>query len=136
MMSRHANQSHARRTAARLLLALLLAVAPVLTFAGGSPVSVTDADGSASSAIASMPCHTGAGPEADSGPQAACPHCTVDGPVSQCHCCGYAAPAGLISLCIDPTTTPAAGLSKRLYSTDPLPESPGDRLYRPPIIHG
>jgi len=80
-----------------------------------------------------MPCHTDAGQAAEPA-QPACPHCAGEGPLSQCQCCGFAAPAGLISLDPGPAAAPADGMPAHLKITDPLPESPGDRFYRPPIF--
>lgn len=70
----------------------------------------------------------------DTGQQDACPHCASDGAASQCHCCGYAAPAGLGFEADVHTDTQPSGLPMRLAATDPLPDASGDRLYRPPIV--
>lgn len=135
VMYRKSGLPDARRTTARLLLALLLALAPVLTLAGGMPVSASTDQFVAAQADQQMPCHSDAGQTAEAAPQASCPHCSSgSGQLSQCHCCDYAAPAGLISLDLSPATVPVNGILPRLHITDPLPDSPGGRLYRPPII--
>lgn len=119
------------------MLSLLLMLAPVLTAAGSVPMMVS-VDARASTAPAQMPCHPSevqpmqAG---EIGQQDSCPHCTGDAPASQCHCCGYAAPAGLsVSTGISPDHHPG-GAPLRPATADPLPETQGDRLYRPPIAH-
>jgi hypothetical protein len=125
-----------RRAAGRLLLSLLLLLAPVLTAAAGVPMMVA-ANAGATTAPAQMPCHPNAQPmqTVETGQQDACPHCTGDAPASQCHCCGYAAPAGLsVPTGISPDQHPG-GAAPRLATTDPLPKTQGDRLYRPPIAH-
>lgn len=134
MMSTKSGNPNGRRTLARIMLALLLALAPVLTFAGGMPATaLTDRD-MVTQADQQMPCHDGAGQTAEAASQAGCPHCSDSDRLSQCQCCDYAAPAGLISLDLNPATAPVDGIPSRLRITDPLPESADERLYRPPII--
>ncbi len=132
MIPSQTDRRHASRALARLWLVLLLVLTPLLTFAGGTPVSSADGDGgSVSLADQPMPCHEGDGQPLQ---QPACPHCAGDGTASQCHCCDFAAPAGLSRLAAGLTTPPQAGMLRRLPASDPLPDSPGDLLYRPPII--
>ncbi len=128
------NQKHRRyasRALARLWLALLLAATPVLTFAGG--VSVFAADEMTPTRADQAPCHEGGGQSMDSAQQADCQHCAGDGPASQCHCCDFAAPAGLAGLGSGPAGPPQADMPVRLPVSKPLPHSPGEPLYRPPI---
>ena len=134
MMSTKSGNPNGRRTLARTMLALLLALAPLLTFAGGMPAAASADRDIVTQADQQMPCHGGAGQTADAASQAGCPHCSDGEQLSQCHCCDYAAPAALISLDLDPATAPADGIRSRLRITDPLPESADERLYRPPII--
>lgn len=138
MSSTAAHRPKRRRAAYRLLLSLLLALAPFSASAAGMPMLTVDADASAST-TQQMPCH----PErtaqsvqsAENMQQDACPHCTGDGPASQCHCCGYAAPAGL-GLQADALADSHPGDPPlRMGVTDPLPDSPGYRPFRPPIFH-
>lgn len=118
----------------RLLLAVLLAISPLLTMAqGGGPAPVEGIE-----AAVPVPCHPGPGsgqaiPEAALSPADNCPHCKGDAPASQCHCCGYAAPAGLSALFDTPTAVPDSGPPRRAPAPDALPESPRDGLFRPPI---
>ena len=135
MKSRKSARPHTRQTAARLLPALLLALAPVLTFAGGMPPTASADQNIAAQAGQQMPCHGGAGQTqaAETASQAGCPHCSEGEPLSQCHCCDYAAPAGLIGLDLSPPPAPVDSIRPRLRVNDPLPDSPDDRLYRPPI---
>lgn len=130
-----ADSRNGSRASTRLLCSLLLVIAPLLANAAGISMMISGPD-AASPASAQMPCHSGdtqpmpasAAAQAD-----ACPHCDGDGPASQCHCCGHAAPAGLsFQTAIQPDRHPD-GPPLRMAVTDPLPDSPGDRLYRPPI---
>lgn len=122
---------------ARLLLSLLLVIAPL--FANAAGMTMTDSGtGTGTPVSAQMPCHSDdiqpMQASAAAG-QVPCPHCSGDGPASQCHCCGYAAPAGLGSQTgIHPVRHPKAP-RLRVSVTKPLPDSPGDRLFRPPIVH-
>jgi len=133
MMSETTARSGYRGIAARLLLAWLLALGPVLAAAGAAPGPVPAADHPVSESENPMPCHTGAGQTAEPA-QPACPHCSGDGPLSQCQCCDFAAPAGMAGLHSLPTRWPVDGTPPRSRINPPLPESPGDRLYRPPIL--
>ena len=134
MMSTKSGKPNGRCTLARIMLALLLALAPVLTFAGGVLAAASADRDIVTQADQQMPCHGGAGQQAEAASHAGCPHCSDGDQLSQCHCCDYAAPAGLISLDLGPATPPVDGIRSRLRTTDPLPESAADRLYRPPII--
>ena len=137
MMSAVTARSEPAGMALRLLLALLLLVAPLLTVAGGMSPAGNGADTAetmAAHAHHAMPCHAVDGPTKDSVPEAVCPHCSGDGPLSQCECCTFAAPPGLVSLDAGPTQPPFNGMTTRLPRSGPLPESPGDRLFRPPIV--
>ena len=131
MMQKSARRPDASQVAGRLLLALVLAFAPLLATSEGMPETVIAADDAAHSSYG-MPCHPA---QAGQAQQDACAHCTGDGAASQCHCCGYAAPAGLgfragaLPDCHTDDAPP------RMAASDPLPESSGDRLYRPPIFH-
>jgi hypothetical protein len=130
-----ADRRNRSRVSARLLLALLLVLAPLLANAAGIPMMISGPD-AATPVSAQMPCHSGDQQPlqaAASVQQDACPHCTGDGPASQCHCCGQATPAGLSFLPGIHPDRHADGAPLRLAVTDPLPDSPGDRLYRPPI---
>lgn len=125
-----------RRAAGRLLLSLFLMLAPVLAAAGSVTLMVA-ADTGTTTGPTQMPCHPSVQPmqALETGQQDACPHCTGDAPASQCHCCGYAAPAGLsVHTGISPDHHPG-GAPLRLATADPLSETQGDRLYRPPIAH-
>ena len=136
MLQTTADRQNRSRAAARLLLSLLLMIAPLLAAAGVAPVTLAAGDGGNSPASAPMPCHTLEAQttrSAETAQQDACPHCTGDAPASQCHCCGYAAPAGLGFHTDMLSDTRADGLPLRLAATHPLPDSPGDCLYRPPI---
>jgi hypothetical protein len=134
MTSTKSGKPNGRRTLARVMLALLLTLAPLLTLAGGMPAAASADQEIVTQADQQMPCHGDAGQTADAASQAGCPHCSDGDRLSQCHCCDYAAPAALISLDLDPATAPADGIRSRLRITDPLPKSAVDRLYRPPII--
>ena len=120
--------------AARLLLAMLLALGPVLTFAAGMPLTISADQDPAAHAEQPMPCHGGTGQKTEAAAQSDCPHCSGGDRLSPCHCCEYAAPAGLISIDLNPPPTPVDGIRSNLHANEPLPDSPGDRLYRPPII--
>ena len=130
------DKRNSRQAAARLLLSLLLLIAPLLANAAGIPMMNSGAD--ATTPVSNqMPCHSGDAQPTQS-PAAAqahgCPHCTGDAPATQCHCFGHATPAGLgFQAAIHPSRH-ADGAVPRGVVTDPLPDSPGDRLYRPPII--
>jgi hypothetical protein len=131
MMQKNARYPDAGRMAGRLLLALVLAIVPLLATSGGMPRPVSATDDAAKTSQ-DMPCHPAA---AERVQQDACPHCTGDSAASKCHCCGYVAPAGLgfqagILLDDHPGDAPP-----RMVASVPLPESSGDRLYRPPIFH-
>lgn len=132
-----ADSRNHRRASARLLLSLLLVIAPLLANAAGISMMISGAD-TATPVSAQMPCHSGDTQpmKASTAAQAdACPHCDGDSPASQCHCCGHAAPAGLsFQTAIHPDRHPD-GPPLRLATADPLPDSLGDRLYRPPIVH-
>lgn len=134
MTSKKSGNPNGRRTLVRIMLALLLALVPVLTFAGGIPATASADQDIVAQADQQMPCHGGAGQAADAASQAGCPNCSDGDQLSQCPCCDYAVPAGLISLDLNPATAPVDGIRSRLRITDPLPESADDRLYRPPII--
>lgn len=136
MMHRTANHRTRSRAVSCLLLALLLAIAPLLAVAGGARTSATNND--APGTLTQMPCHADAAQLSqtpDLAQQEACPHCTADAPASQCHCCGYAAPAGLTGLAGASLKVTANEMPARLAATKALPKSSGDRLYRPPIFH-
>ena len=130
MMQQSARRPDASQVFGRLLLVLLLALAPLPATSGGTPGTVPAADEAAQTSY-DMPCHQA---QTERAPQDACPDCATDGSASQCHCCGHAAPAGLgfqshIVLDGYPDDAPP-----RMAASDPLPESSGDRLYRPPIF--
>lgn len=114
-----------------LVLTLLLAFAPLLSIAQSMPPLSTageTADGD------TMPCHThaGAGGEAATA-LAPCPHCNGDAPLSQCQCCGYAVPAGLIAALVIAYSSPQGSESYDVRLPEDLPMSPDERLFRPPI---
>jgi len=132
-----AYRRHRSQAAARLLLSLLLVIVPLLANAAGKTMMNSGAD-AATPVSAQMPCHSDDTQpmQAPAATQAnACPHCTGDGPASQCHCCGHAAPAGLSFQTAVHPDRDRNGPPLRMAVTDPLPDSPGDRLYRPPIVH-
>jgi len=132
MMQKNARHPDAGRMAGRLLLALVLAIVPLLATSDGMPRPVSAADDAAQTSRQDMPCHPAAAERAQ---QDACPHCTGDAAASKCHCCGYAAPAGLgFQAGILPDNHPGDAPPCMVASV-PLPESSGDRLYRPPIFH-
>ena len=130
MMQKNARRPDVGHVAGRLLLALVLAIAPLLATSHGMPTTVSAADDAAQTNY-DMPCHPA---QAEQTQQDACPHCTGDGAASQCHCCGYAAPAGLgFQAGILPDSYPDDA-PPRMTASGPLPQSADDRLYRPPII--
>jgi len=131
MMQKNARRPNASQVAGRLLLALALAFAPLLATSAGMPATVTAADNAAQTNY-DMPCHPA---QTERAQQDACPHCTGDGAASQCHCCGYAAPAGPGFQAGTPPDSHPNDAPPRMTASDPLPESSGDRLYRPPIFH-
>ena len=136
MMFATTSRSGHQSVALRLLLALLLALVPLPTIAGNVSPAANAADDMAASTGHNdhqMPCHADNGTAVDPVRDLGCPHCTGDAPLSQCECCTLAAPPGLISLDSDPTQPPFNGVTTRLPRSSPLPESPGDRLFRPPI---
>lgn len=129
--------SSRRRTFAatplRLLLTLLLALAPLLSLGQTPPgLPTTGDDGSAR-----MPCHTIAHTE-PAAPSSAdrhdCPDCCGAASAAQCHCCGHTAPAGLTGPSeIDPGPILSGPESQSLRVAE-LPDSPPDGPYRPPIL--
>jgi hypothetical protein len=131
MMQKSLRRHNASQVARRLLLALVLIFAPLLAISDGMPTTMTAADDAAQTNH-DMPCHPA---QAEQTQQDACPHCTGDGAASQCHCCSYAAPAGLGFQAGTLPDSYADGAPPRMTASDPLPESSGDRLYRPPIFH-
>jgi hypothetical protein len=131
MMQKDTRGFDAIQVVGRLLLVLLLACAPPLAISDGMPTPVK-AGNDAAAITYEMPCHPA---EAERAQKDACPHCTGEGTASQCQCCGYAVPAGMgfearTLLDRHPDDAPP-----RMAVNDPLPESSGDRLYRPPIFH-
>ncbi len=120
-----------RRPGLRLALALLLVLLPLLTHALPQLVHTDDIG-----AAPMMPCHGTPGdlvqtpaPEIENG----CPHCCGEAPASQCHCCGFTAPAGLPELAFASPLTLGDGKAIATIADDPLPDSPDDPFYRPPI---
>ena len=130
MMQTSARRAHASQVAGRLLLALVLILAPLLGTSEGMPKAVI-APADAAQTSYEMPCHP---TQAEQAQQGACPHCTGDGAASQCHCCGYAAPAGLGFQAGTLPDSYADDSPPRMAASDRLTESSGDRLYRPPIF--
>ena len=116
-----------------LLLALLLALSPLMS-AAQAPAA---ADNTAGAAVSStqMPCHSDSISGSSDIPtmHADCPHCAGDAPANQCQCCDQAAPAGLLTPTIDGQATSTGDADRAAMLSDALPRSPGERLYRPPI---
>lgn len=125
--------SRPRKRCLHLLLALLLALAPLLS--GAQPL-ISDAEaGAGEPTTTQMPCHSHAGgdhvhmPTADAGD---CPHCSGDAPLDQCDCCEQAVPAAVAVYAPTGGDT-CADTRPRMSYTRFLPRSPGERIYRPPI---
>jgi hypothetical protein len=116
-----------------LLLAVLLAMSPLLTMAqGGGPAPVEGVG-----ATAQMPCHQDTAqttPDTDPSRADPCPHCTGDSPASQCHSCGFPTPAGLGTLANPPVTGGPESALRHPLANEALPELPHDDLFRPPIF--
>lgn len=116
----------------RLMLALLLALSPLWSFAGMPTAAADD-----KVAAGGMPCHAGAGHHGDalkSGSDSACPHCDGGGAAVQCQCAHFTVPAGAPPAVV---TTDIATFLTAVSSepvTEPIPDSPRNRLYRPPIV--
>ncbi len=114
----------------RLLLALVLVLSPMWSLAQMPPAPVDATD-----AAVDMPCHAGASSDHQQAKSSApCPHCDGGGTPAQCQCCHYAAPAGA------PVNTITADIATYLAEVsaepvpDSIPDSPRNRLYRPPIV--
>ena len=123
---------HSRRLSLRFVLALLLVFLPLLTYA--LPQAMHTVDDTAP--VSMMPCHGTAGDLAQTPVleiENGCPHCCGEVPASQCHCCGLTAPAGLSELAFAARLTPGARQATATITDDPLPDSPDDPFYRPPI---
>ena len=122
------------RFAVRLMLVLALVFAPLLTYA--LPQAAQADPGAA--AASPMPCHETpddlaqhpVSPVADG-----CPHCCGEAPASQCHCCGFTAPAGLPELAFNARFIVGALHTGPTLTDDRLPDSPHAPFYRPPIAH-
>jgi len=116
-----------------LLLAVLLAMSPLLTMAqGGGPAPVEGVG-----VTAQMPCHQDTAqttPDTEPSRADTCPHCTGDSPASQCHCCGCPTPVGLGTLATPPVAGGPAAAQRLPHGDNALPESPRDGLFRPPIF--
>ena len=112
--------------AMRIVLALLLSVAPLLGYASPAPDPAAVAtDG------AQMPCH--ASEIVEVGP-ADCPHCNDEAAAGPCQCCGWMAPAALPVIAHD-ASAPGAGLDRWLSSgMERWPDSPKTNPFRPPIL--
>ena len=113
--------------ALRLLLAALLAVAPLLAPANAASAA-TVAD------LAPMPCHgapAGRG-TIDAAASHDCPHCVGDAPLAQCQCCSCAAPAGIPSIDVSAhlSSNNIGYLGTLIVSLHP---APNEILFRPPI---
>jgi hypothetical protein len=132
-----ADRGNRSRVIARLVLSVLLAFAPLLAVSGGMPMTSPAIDDTRQ-INGQMPCHQTESQSVLSvapAQQDACPHCADEGPASQCHCCGYSAPAGLSFQADILSEIRPDGRPLRTAVTDPMPDSSGDRLYRPPIFH-
>lgn len=113
----------------RLMLALILMLAPVVSAAQWMPLQATADVGAETE---QMPCHTGpAVPETE--PQPACPHCSADGPLTSCKCCDQTAPAWLAFVLASTHSVVAVTSTLVWLGPDTPPPSPAERLYRPPI---
>ncbi len=114
----------------RLLLALVLVLSPLWSLAQMPPATID-----AANATVDMPCHTGATKsDQQTKNSIPCPHCDGGGAAAQCQCCHYAAPAGApVSMIAADIATYLAEVSAEPVP-DSLPDSPRNRLYRPPII--
>ena len=122
------------RLALRLLCALLLTLAPLLSLATPpAPPSTTD---TADLAAAQMPCHTGATAAQQAEPEPACPHCDPSSTSLQCECCDAAAPAGAALLSVSTYfSADHEGRYREALSSRP-PCHLGETLFRPPIQFG
>lgn len=135
MRNDRAGQAHRRpgHTTLRLLLALLLAIAPPLSAAQPLQMDAPAADAAERGhpSHAAMPCHghTDDGRRADD----ACPHCDGAAPATACQCGGHIAPAGLATPALTAADVPAGQEPAFPMASDALPASPGGRLFRPPI---
>ena len=122
-----------RHLSLRLILALMLVLGPLLSHALPQDMHGTD---DSAVATAAMPCH---GSSSDLDQTAAediddgCPHCCGEGLASQCHCCNFTASAGLPELASTVLFALNGAQAKASIVDDPLPDSPDDPLYRPPI---
>jgi len=118
-----------------ILLALLLFFGPLLSIAAPLTAAYPPAEDAAQSF---QPlCHSMAAAEQiplESVPvDTKCPHCSGDGPASQCHCWGYSLPAGLASKSICGPAMAAPGVLLRI-AADAVPDSPPENRFRPPIL--
>lgn len=85
-------------------------------------------------AASEMPCHDiTESATNDAAVVADCPHCLGDAPFSQCQCCDFAVPAAIPSLFIQVESVNDGCSRYVAMVSDATPDSPGERLYRPPI---
>ena len=117
---------------ARLALALLLALNPLLAVIPGTVAAETGPGGRGAGAI---PCHTVAADVPDVAlpeRQAQCPHCSGHAPPSSCHCCGQTAPAGLLTAPLAPRRGCGALWQGPVILVDALLMPHREAVYRPP----
>ena len=117
---------------ARLALALLLVLNPLLAVIPSAVAAEADPGGQSTSA---MPCHTAAAHAPDVAlpeRQAQCPHCSDHAPPFSCHCCGQAAPAGLLTASLALRRSCGALWQRPVAQVDALPMPHRETLYRPP----
>jgi hypothetical protein len=130
MRERENGHRRNRNPALRLVLAVLLALAPLLSTAG-APASMAAADGDPAST--QMPCHSSP-PDPAPGPAAdPCPHCDAETPLTHCHCCDQAAPAGLAPMLASTHSDQRYTDCYAAIRPSLLPHVTVGRLYRPPI---
>lgn len=143
MIARHAQTHPARRRRTWcVVLALLLICAPLLSAAQPLLMMVGDGtdtiNGAAGHghAVQHGVAHGADGHAAHAHAHAAagdCPHCAGDAPPAQCDCFEHAVPAALTHGLSGNDIAHYAGEPPAERYTDPLPRSPRERLYRPPI---
>lgn len=126
----------------RLLLAFVLAVFPLLSLAQTTPDAAHA--GEAGLPMSAMPCHGATiGQPVDAAADRAaagqdqppgCPHCAGDAAASACLCAGLAGPVGPATTAYTPMRHDAGQTAPLAMVSDALPDSPGERLFRPPIV--
>lgn len=127
-MNLHPTRPQRQGTASRLLLCLALALAAL-----GPPAQAVL--GAAAAPDSGAPCCSCADRVAATDPCVpACQHCGDEARVAPCPCCGQAAPAVPVSGPPEPWAPARGAASTRAGNTLPLPDTPAEDLFRPPII--